>query len=398
MNLITRRKLISFILFFGGIGILFILKKIKILRKIFDRIDRLIHSPKRIPHDNQREFVKLPSEGSTISVEMALNSRCSSDYDDNPKKFHWGMFDYEKKLSEVQIQNIIHLVKIPRFTGYHLNIHSEKNKISFTAEKKSTNVTKEEWVMVESGMQQQALGLICSALGVGMFLKGISENGTRIQENVILTVRAHLDAMKQSYKDSYWTDLAPPVKYSLKRGSLPEPKRDGDNHLFTVLENLTLQRKGVKEVNEQIIGQLLWAARGRTPHYYRSMPWGMTIPTWGGKQKLSSVFLIWGKNLFRYINWRRSNPVHNLAKITTLDESCLEDLHQLFSPDCDYIILSRNETTDRALWEVGYQLFNLLIQGTVLDIYYQTFFLDERLKIPLKNINIKDPTVVFAIK
>ena len=32
------------------------------------------------------------------------------------------------------------------------------------------------------------------------------------------------------------------------------------------------------------ISQLLWAARGRTPHYVKSHPWGLTIPTWGGVQ------------------------------------------------------------------------------------------------------------------
>ena len=69
------------------------------IRRLYYKIEGLFKSPVKVPPDSEREKVELPSEGHAISVEMALNSRCTSDYDENPKRFHWGMFDTTKKLS-----------------------------------------------------------------------------------------------------------------------------------------------------------------------------------------------------------------------------------------------------------------------------------------------------------
>ncbi len=369
----------------------------RILRKIHNRIDYLIHPPEKIPPDDQREIVLLPSEGDAVSVEMALNSRCSSDYDDDPKRFHWGMFDRNKRLSDKQIQKIIHLIKIPRFTDRKLNIHYEKNNLSFTVEKTNNNLMKTHWTMVESGMQQQALGLICSAMGVGMVLNGISEDGVSSSNIEMITVKARLDAMRPSYEGSFWTDSNPLQKHRLNTGGLPQPVRNGENQLLSILENLTIKMKGSKKADEQGISQLLWAARGRTSHFYKSMPWGMTIPTWGGKQNISSVFLIWGENLYKYINWKGNKPVHDISKLAIVDEQILTKLGQLFSRYNIYIILSTNEKYNRALWEVGYQLFNILIQARALNLSYHAFLLDEQLKKPFKNIDISNPVAAITI-
>ena len=381
----------------GSVKIIFMLKRIKILRKIYDRIDDLIHPPAEIPPDNQREIALLPSEGDAVSVEMALNSRCSSDYDDNPKKFHWGMFDRNKRLSEEQIYKIIHLIKIPRFTDRQLNIHYKNKNLLFTVEKTNNNLTKEHWAMVESGMQQQALGLICSALGVGMVLKGISEDGISSSDNDMITVKAHLDAMKPSYEGSFWTDSNPLQNHGSNKSRLPQPVRNSENQLLPVIENLTIKMEGLKKADDQVISQLLWAARGRTPHYYKSMPWGMTIPTWGGKQNISSVFLIRGKNLYKYINWGAHKPNHELCKTAIVHEQILTQLNQL-SPRCNiYIILCTNEKYNRALWEAGYQLFNILIQARALNLSYHAFLLDEQLKKTFENADIANAEAVISI-
>ena len=73
-----------------------------IFEKIIYRIEDILRPSPELPPDSERDEAELPDEGSTISVEKALNSRCSSDDDGNPRKFHWGMFDRTKKLSEEQ--------------------------------------------------------------------------------------------------------------------------------------------------------------------------------------------------------------------------------------------------------------------------------------------------------
>jgi hypothetical protein len=397
MKLITRRKLILGFVLAGGAGVLFMLRRIKILRAIYNRINYLIHPPEKIPPDDQRELVLLPSEGGSVSVEMALNSRCSSDYDNNPKIFHWGMFDRNKRLSDKQIQKIIHLINIPRFTDRQLNIYYEKNNLSFTVEKTNDNLTEAHWMMVESGMQQQALGLICSAMGVGMVLNGISKDGVASSNNEMITVKAHLDALKPSYEGSFWTDSNPLQKHHLNKGNLPQPIRNGENQLLPILENLNIKMKGSKKADEQAISQLLWAARGRTPHFYKSMPWGMTIPTWGGEQNISSVFLIWEKNLYKYMNWGKNRPNHELSKLANFNEQVLTELDRLSPRFNTYIILSANEEYNRALWEVGYQLFNILIQAKALNLSYHAFLLDEQSKKPFAKFDISDPVAVIAI-
>ncbi|OEU50949.1 MAG: hypothetical protein BA861_12040 [Desulfobacterales bacterium S3730MH5] len=92
------------------------------IRRLYYKIEDLFKPPVKLPPDSERLEAELSPEGETISVEMALNSRCTSDYDGNSKKFHWGMFDGSRRLSETQIKRIIHLARIPRFTGRKVEI------------------------------------------------------------------------------------------------------------------------------------------------------------------------------------------------------------------------------------------------------------------------------------
>lgn len=113
---VIRRTFLTFIsLQLCSVSILFL--ESSFIRRLYYKFENLFRAPIKLPAANERGKVKLPNEGYTISVETALNSRCNSDYDQNPKKFHWGMFDKTKRLSDEQIKKIIELAKIPRFTN-----------------------------------------------------------------------------------------------------------------------------------------------------------------------------------------------------------------------------------------------------------------------------------------
>lgn len=140
------------------------------------------------------------------------------------------------------------------------------------------------------------------------------------------------------------------------------------------MEQLTLSEDTGNHACETDISQLLWAAKGRTPHYVKSHPWGLTIPTWGGGQNYTRVCLLKDNNLFRYVNWTTrlfrlwwmlGDPTHDI-KFTRNAE---------FASELDNarvaILLSRNELTNRGLWEIGYMLENMLVQARSLGISYR---------------------------
>jgi hypothetical protein len=61
------------------------------------------------------------------------------------------------------------------------------------------------------------------------------------------------------------------------------------------------------------------------------------------------------------------------------------------------IIIGRNEGFGRSLWEVGYQLFNILIQAKALDISYEAAILDEDQRRVLEDIAIMDPIAIISL-
>jgi len=363
---------------------------------IIRRIKSRFTPPVKIPPDHDRAIAKLPNEGKTISVEMALNSRCTSDYDENPKNFHWGMFDKTKKLSDEEIENIIQLSKIPRFTNLRLRIQAKQGTLTFVVDNHASGIHR-DWIMVESGMQQQAAGLICGALGVGMAFRNQGKDGTALSDTDYATVKFKLDAMKPSYNSSFWSSLPPTEKRPWRKGNLPDPVRHGNKPLIVALENLKIENKNGKKSTDESVSQLLWAARGRTPHYYKSRPWGMTIPTWAGEQNISSVYLVSKNKLSKYTNWHRGRPTHVLSELKELDEGLFRQLLSSFSATHGLIILGKNESFARAFWEVGYQLLNLLVQAHSLKIPYQAFLLDEGQRSTIGRTGVKDPVAILAI-
>ncbi len=367
------------------------------MRRIIYKIEDLFKPMAKLPPDSEREEINLLSEGYTASVEMTLNSRCTSDYDENPKKFHWGMFDRTKKLSDAQIEKIVHQAKIPRFTGGKVEIRPKRNVLNFVIDNHASGLLR-DWMMVESGMQQQAIGLICAARGVGMVFRSLGHDGTIISDTDYATIKIKLDAMKPTYEGSFWSSSPPMVTKPWLRGNLPEPVRDGNKPLISVLENLKIENRGGKRSTDESVSQLLWAARGRTPHFYKSRPWGMTIPTCRGEQNISNVYLISDYKLFRYINWHRNRPTHSLKVQGEIEIDSQNELTKLFPLGNCFIVMGKNDNFARALWEVGYQLLNLMLQAQALDLAFKAILLDENQKKTFRTIGIMDPVAALLLK
>jgi hypothetical protein len=346
--------------------------------------------------DSVKPVIELPPQGTSISLETALNSRCTSDSDGDPEKDHWGMFNRTKKLSYGQINKVLTSVKIPRFTNNLVEIEVKGNILAFKIHKHNADVIN-KYIMVESGMQQQAVGLVCAALGIGTRFDDLGRNGTPLSETEIGITKIKLGAMKPSYNGSWWTNLPPIGRSPWQKGNLSEPVREGPNSLLSTLSNLESWNEGNNELSEKHISQLLWAARGRTPHLYRSKPWGMTIPTEYGKQDISSLFLFKEKKLYKYINWTNNKPAHSIQELIQVDEQYSNEISKLFSLNKAFIILGTNEKFARSLWEIGYQLLNLMLQAKTLDVDYSAILLDDKQKAKIEFLGIKDPVAVLAM-
>jgi hypothetical protein len=392
------RRTFLIVLLMMGVGSLALLTLgDTLIRRIFYKIESLFKQPVEILPESEREEIELPSKGYFISVETALNSRCTSDYDENPKKFHWGMFDRTKKLSDTKIIEIIDLAKIPQFTDHRINIQVEYNRLSFLVDNQISGIQR-DWMMVESGMQQQAVGLICAALGIGMVFNGLGDDGSVISSTDLATVDIKLDAMKPTYNGSYWTSSSPNGLVSSRRGNLPDPVRDGNKPLISSLKGLMLKNDQGKEANDKSVSQLLWAARGRTSHYYKSRPWGMTIPVSRGDQEITSVYLLSRDIVFRYVNWHRMRPSHSIENLGEIVQNFEKIISKFFDfSNSTYIILDKNENSGRAFWEIGYQLLNLLLQAQALNLVYEAILLNKKQKEVFQSVGIKDPVAAFVL-
>jgi hypothetical protein len=343
-----------------------------------------------------RTIYNFPTAGPKVSLEMALNSRCTSDYDCNERNFHWGLFDRRTRLSNEQVDKVISLVRIPRFTRENVRLRNQRNIITFTVPRKTPHPLRDR-VMVESGMQQQAVALTCAALGIGMVFRNLGKDGRPLSDTEHGTIRIKLDPVKPSYSGEYWTRSAPAGPSPWVRGNLPEPRRDSATPLVTLLSNLRIRHNTSRVATSQSLSQLLWAARGRTPHFYKSKPWGMTIPTWAGKQDISDVHVIGDNGLSKYINWERNRPTHILRLLTEIDGYQCRSLLKSFNAKSSLIVLGKNEDSARALWEIGYQLFNTILQSLALGISYNAILLEKHQKTIITKLGVKGPVAVLAL-
>ena len=351
--------------------------------------------PQKLPPENERKIVHLPAGGESISIENALNSRCTSDYDDDPKYFHWGMFDHNKKLSLEQIRKIVDLVNIPRFTSKDLEIRIKDNLLTFVVDPTGSTIQR-EWTMIECGMQQQSIGLICAALGVGMVFKSFGKVGKSISDVEYATIRIKLDPMKPSYNGSYWSDSVPQGKRPWLKGNLPDPIRNGNTPLVNAFKRLRKIDSTGRRATFEDAGQLLWAARGRTPHYYISKPWGMTIPTNFGRQDITDIYLLSGNELFIYSNWKENRADHSVLKFKEIEAKTKEQMLLNNKSYSRAIILAVNEVESYAFWEIGYQLLNLLLQAYSLNINYSAILLDDEQRAFFETCGIMHPAALIS--
>jgi hypothetical protein len=366
------------------------------IKTVFRKIKGRLQPVADLSPDAERGIAILPSKGENVSVETVLNSRCSSDDNDDPKLFHWGMFDKGKILSKEQVEKIIACSSIARFTDKKIRVDISGNIISFVVDNRVTGIQR-DLMMVESGMQQQAVGLSCAALGCGNVLLNQGKDGTPRSAEEMVTITMRIDAMKPSFNGSYWSAVAPLHEAPWLKGNLPDPVREGAIPLLPALQNSTIKKDG-KVATMQALGQLLWAARGRTPHFYKSMPWGMTIPTWGGEQNISVVFFIVDSKVYKYVNWDKGRPTHSLKASGQIGEDSYHKIQQFFPLWNSFILFGAQETYARSLWEIGYQLQNILVQAYSLDIGYSAKILNEEEQKIFKTETIQRPVALMALK
>jgi hypothetical protein len=340
------------------------------------------------------------------SIEEILNSRCSCDFGADPKNNHWGMFKKDKLPSSEDIQRILQCCEVPQFSDIEL-LQWWEGKYLFIGFKKPKDCFEVRLLHIESGMQQEAIYLACTATGVGTCIQNLGVNGTEYGDK-IATVKHIILEKADTYGNQKFSTAAPGPEKPFKKGkNISEPKRNGNVECLPELEQLTLFQDAGTQADETDISQLLWAAKGRTPHYIKSHPWGLTISTMGGGQNYTTVYLIKENKLFRYINWTifryidwttrffpwwiAGNPTHDIKFVGKINVSSELDNTNVG------IILSRNENTNRALWEVGYMLENMLLQAKSLGISYKSkvFTKDEIKK--LERNGISDPVAALLL-
>jgi hypothetical protein len=366
-------------------------------KELFNRLRSRFSRPEAAPPEHLRTLARLPPEGPSVPLETALNSRCTSDDDGRCELFHWGLFDTQSRLSPEQIAQVVGLVRVPRFTDRPVGLTAQGNILTFTVER-GADETLMTWLMIESGMQQQALCLICAALGVGMVFENLGPKGRPLSEREHGCVRVRLDPMRPSYAGAFWTVTPPAGSRPWRRGSLPDPDRQGSRALLALLtQGRTANRQGV-DLTEQSLSQVLWAARGRTPHLYKSRHWGMTIPTWGGEQHISCIYTVSSEAVCRYVNWRDDHPTHALEPIRLQGGQILRRLKPYGAEGDEVLVIAGNEDSPRALWEIGYQLLNMLLQSHSLDLHYQAVLFGHEPRAILQEAGVTGAQAAIAFR
>lgn len=323
--------------------------------------------------------VIIPDESLSVSVEKALNSRCSSDTDNDQFVFHWGLFDLSKKLSSEQIDFIIKTAMSCQPLIGENSLTASKNILTFQF---NNNIPKDshDYIMIKNGMLQQAVCLICSALGVAMVHHNLGKDGTLLSKNNFGTVKMILGAMKQSYNNSFWSSSKSMQTTSWIKGNLPDPIRDSKSKLFSVLTSIKNSNINNNKTDLNTISQLLWAARGSTPHAVKSKSSGLTIPTWAGKDAISNIFLMSHLKLYRYNNKKRGRPCHSIKEIKQFKSHIYDEFLKIFNPYNCFIVLCTKDKYSRSLWEIGYQFLNILLQAKSLNLHYKSFLLNKSQK------------------
>jgi hypothetical protein len=248
-----------------------------------------------------------------VSIEEVLNSRCSSDFDFDPGKSHFGTFVNERP-PETAINHIIHCLGTPRFSSGKL-LNWFKDEYLFLGFENSKDAYAQRVLHIESGMQHEAIYLACAAEGVGTCIDNQGINGTQNGEKTT-TAKYLIMKMADPYETGRFTTKAPgPRKQFVPGKNLTEPFRKGNFECLPKLSRLATFNKSGASATEKDASQLLWAAKGRTPHCIKinkwNLMWGLTIPTWGGGQDYTSVYLLKDRKLYLYGNWTKKFSLMN---------------------------------------------------------------------------------------
>jgi len=352
-----------------------------------------------------------------ISIEKVLNSRCSSDINGGCKGRHWGIFK-DVPPPQDTIKQIIRCCSVPQYSNGKLEIwFADRHAFFGFEEQRETSRTR--LLQIESGMQHEAVYLACAALGVGTCIRNQGLDGTRYGKKIATASHVIME-MRDAYKTGKFTTEPPgPEKPFVKGRNLSEPTRDGEMECLPELERLKTFSKSGRSAMEKDVSQLLWATKGRTPHYVGKHPWGLTIPTWGHGQEYTDVYIVKGGKLFQYLNWTghfplnkplkrmlryvkwviyrdtqfyiTGNPTHDTRLLGNADV-----LPQLEGANFG-IVLSRNEETGRALWEVGYMLENMFLQARSLGVSYKSKILQPSETARFAEVRIPDAVAAFLL-
>ena len=316
----------------------------------------------------QKAAAPLSQGWENISVNTALNSRCTSDYDDNPTLNHWGMADGGARLSEEQLQLFDKTMQFYSFFEDRTGVERNDNILLFYIDPKSTGAER-DFLMIESGSMMQNASLIAAAMGIGIIYRSHGENGALTSNGKWGMISCCLDPMKPSYTGSFWSNAAPSGERPWLTGNLPDPDRKGNLPLTKAISNIAQQIKGKKTADKRQLGQLFWAARGMTPHLYLSKAWGMTIPVAHGVQNRSDVLLATvSGGLNHYVNRSGGRPTHTLTPMHEAGSGLIERLALKFPKRNAFLLLRSKESTGCALLEIGFMLQNILLEAADLDI------------------------------
>lgn len=326
------------------------------------------------------------------SIEKTLNSRCSSGVETGSEKRHWGTFS-NTPLPDSKINDLFAYCYVPQMSGMRL-LHWRLDERLYVGFEKTKDPYAERLLNVESGMQQQAIYLACAAIGLGVCILNQGINGTAYGEK-LATASFLIREMSPPYEAEIFT-TAIPGNHFVNGKNLPPPKRDGKLESLPELQRLTHYVENGLVASDSDISQLLWAAKGRTPHYIRLhevRTWGLTIPTWGGGQDYTSVYLLKDGKSYRYINltgvFLSRKPTHDIIPVGSMNLSTEANFRTA-------IVLCQNEKTGRALWEVGYMLENIFFQARSLGISFHNNNLSTEEISKLANAGL--PNAVAAVQ
>ena len=352
-----------------------------------------------------------------VSIEKVLNSRCSSDFKGGPRGRHWGTFKDIRPAQEM-VQHIIRCCSVPQYSDGKLEVWL-KDEHLFLGFERQKDAFRERMLQVESGMQHEAVYLACATLGLGTCIRNQGVNGTEYG-NKTATASHLIMEMVDPYETGKFTTEAPGLEKPFMNGrNLSRPVRDGEVECLPELERLATSDKSGRSATEKDVSQLLWAAKGRTPHTVGSHPWGLTIPTWNHGQEYTDVYLVKSGRLFQYVNWTKhfrlneplkravcyvkwgiyrdtqfyvmGNPTHDTRLLGNL-----KALPQLEAANFG-IILCQNEKTGRTLWEVGYMLENIFLQARSLGISYKSKILQPSERAQFAEAGIPDAVAAVLL-